>query len=127
MKKLSNLKQAGKLRSKTSLKPVTRNITRWSSNYFLLQRYIDSSPYIDRCDTEIVELLPNPSGELKIQDLIVDPTDIQLVTLKLQEESVTKEKFGTFSMLSFSDSIPCASTSVSVLISSKIHNSKQLL
>ena len=76
------------------MKPVTGIITRWSPNYFLLRRYIDLSSFIDKCDLEIVELLPNPSEELKIQDLIVDLTDIQSVTLKLQEESVTMAEVG---------------------------------
>ena len=47
------------------------------------------SNYTDKCDTETAELIPNPSKELKRQDLIVDLTDIQSVTLKLQEESAT--------------------------------------
>ena len=89
MKKLSNLKQSGKLRSKTSLKPVTMNFTRRTSNYSLLRRYIDLSPFIDKCDSDIAELLRNPSEEMKILDLSVDLTDIQSVTMKLRKESVT--------------------------------------
>ena len=89
MKKLSNLKQAGKLRKKTNLKPVTRNITRWSSNYYMLHRYHELTPFLDKTDTEIAELLPSPSEELKLQDLLVDLTDIQSVFLKLQEDSIT--------------------------------------
>ena len=40
---------------------------------------IDLLHFIDKCDSEIAELLRNPSEELKIQDLIVDFTDIQSV------------------------------------------------
>ena len=83
MKKLSNLKQAGNLRKKYYLKPVTRNITRWSSNYYMLHRYHELTPFLE----ELIDT--SPSEELKLQDLPVDLTDIQSVTLKLQEDSIT--------------------------------------
>ena len=89
MKKLSNMKQAGKLRKAINLKHVTRIITRWSSNYYMLHRYHELTPFLDKTDIEIAELLPSISEELKLQDLLVDLTDIQSVTLKLQEDSVT--------------------------------------
>ena len=74
---------------KNSLKPFTRNITRWSSNYYKLHRYHELTPFLDKTDTEIAEMLPSPSEELKLQDLLVDLTDIQSVTLKLQEDTIT--------------------------------------
>ena len=89
MKKLSNLKQAGKLRKKNNLKPVTRNITRWSSNYYMLHRHHELTSFLDKTDTGLAELLPGPSEELKLQDLLVDLRDIQSVTLKLHEDSIT--------------------------------------
>ena len=64
-------------------------VTRWSSTVFLLRRYIDLSIYFVKCDTEIAELLPNPSEEFKIQALIFGLTDIQSITWKFQEEFFT--------------------------------------
>ena len=45
--------------------------------------------FLNKTDTKIAELLPSPSETLKLQDLLVDLTDIQSVTLKLQEDSIT--------------------------------------
>ena len=55
----------------------------------MLHRYHELTPFLDKTDTEIVELLPSPSEELKLRDLLVDLTDIQSVNLKLQEDSIT--------------------------------------
>jgi hypothetical protein len=41
MKTLSNIKQAGKLRKKTDLEPVKRNVTRWSSTYEMVKRFFE--------------------------------------------------------------------------------------
>jgi hypothetical protein len=40
MTKLRNLKKAGQLRKKTTLQPVPRNDTRWSSTHNMLKRYV---------------------------------------------------------------------------------------
>ena len=47
------------------------------------------TPFLDKTDTEISELLASPSEKFKLQDLVVDLTDIQSVTLKLQEDFIT--------------------------------------
>jgi hypothetical protein len=44
--KLKDLKPGGWLRTKTSLKPISRNKTRWLSAYSMIQRYIKLEPHL---------------------------------------------------------------------------------
>ena len=53
--------------------------------------------------------LPSPSEELKLQDLLVDLTDIQSVTLKLQEDSITLAELRRLFDALIWGFIPCAS------------------
>jgi hypothetical protein len=46
MMKLKDLKPGGWLRTKTRLKPISRNKTRWLSAYSMIQRYIKLEPHL---------------------------------------------------------------------------------
>jgi hypothetical protein len=59
MKTLSNIKQAGKLRKKTDLEPVKRNVTRWSSTYEMVKRFFEIKPFIDDEDPDLACNLPS--------------------------------------------------------------------
>lgn len=54
MKKLSTVKGKALLRSHTSLAPIMRNDTRWSSTYEMLQRYTKLEPILRSLDDETV-------------------------------------------------------------------------
>lgn len=60
MKKLLNLKIAGALRRKTDLKPVIRNVTRWSSTYSMLKRFLQLKDILVSLNhPEVNEFLPD--------------------------------------------------------------------
>ena len=53
MKTLCNIKQAGKLRKKTDLEPVKRNVNRWSSTYEMLKHFFEIKAFIDDEDPDL--------------------------------------------------------------------------
>ncbi len=95
MKKLNTIKGKAWLKEKTKLRPVLRNVTRWSSTFKMVERYIDLKPHLENatqgeiqrislshltlCDLDN-ELICNLFSELK---------KLNQVCLKLQEENVT--------------------------------------
>ena len=50
MTTLRQIKQSGKLRTKTDLEPVSRNTTRWSSTYEMVKRFFRLLEFIDASD-----------------------------------------------------------------------------
>ena len=50
MTKLLTLNNSAKLRKQTKLRPLTKNITRWSSIYSMVQIYNELKNYIDNTD-----------------------------------------------------------------------------
>ena len=59
MKTLRNMKQAGKLRKKTDLEPVQRNVTRWSSTFEMVKRFFEIKAFIDDEDSALACNLPS--------------------------------------------------------------------
>jgi len=47
MKKLNTIKGKAWLKEKTKLRPVLRNVTRWSSTFKMVERYIDLKPHLE--------------------------------------------------------------------------------
>lgn len=74
MKKLKHIKSAGKLRRVTKLKPVLRNVTRWSSTYNMIKRYLQFTQLGDRL-LEIDSTLP---------DVLLSRTELAKVTRKME-------------------------------------------
>jgi hypothetical protein len=89
MGKLSTLKQAGRLRLQTALRPVKRNDTRWLGTVNMFNRYQRLKTHIDQTDTELAELTPNASSEIKIKSHLKNLEAFKSVTLSLQKEEVT--------------------------------------
>jgi hypothetical protein len=89
MGKLSTLKEAGRLRLTTSLRPVKRNKTRWLGVIKMLGRYERLRPNIDDSNPEVAELLPTVSQRNAIRDHMSTLSDLQSVTESLQRESTT--------------------------------------
>ncbi|KAF7691518.1 hypothetical protein CDIK_2543 [Cucumispora dikerogammari] len=54
MIKISTPKKSAVLRKKTDLKPVTKNTTRWSSIFDMLERFIRIWEFIDVEDSDLV-------------------------------------------------------------------------
>ena len=88
MKKLQSLKNRAVLRKSTTLVPVIRNSTRWSSTYEMLKRYLELRPMIDSSSIELATLLPNATENLMTEILFRDLKKFQSITLKLQSEDV---------------------------------------
>lgn len=95
MKKLSTIKGRALLRSHTSLSPVMRNDTRWSSTYEMLRRYTKLEPVLRSLDDETVAaselepLLLRRSENIRVTSLLADLTNFESVTKTLQGTSLT--------------------------------------
>ena len=86
---LRNIKQAGKLRKKTDLEPVKRNVTRWSSTYSMLSRFFEIRNSVDESDPDLACHLPSGSELIKLQQLMKNLNELEAITKKLQEQSCT--------------------------------------
>ena len=89
MKKLRSVKKSAVLRRSTSLHPVLRNITRWSSTFAMLKRYNELRPILCEInDPEIVDLLPSPAEERTLSKISSDLDLFDSVTVVLQKETI---------------------------------------
>ena len=86
---LCKIKQAGKLRTQTDLEPVTRNVTRWSSTFAMLKRFFELRPFLDESDKALVCNLPSGRECLLLQKLLEDLTELESITIQLQESSIS--------------------------------------
>jgi len=86
MTSLRQVKQAGKLRTKTDLEPIIRNVTRWSSTFEMVQRFLTLLEFIDTTDAALAENLPTPLEIIALNDLMKDLEQFQTTTLLLQDE-----------------------------------------
>ncbi|RQM29283.1 hypothetical protein B5M09_013613 [Aphanomyces astaci] len=90
MKKLSNIIPAAKLRRMTPLCPKQRNKTRWSSSVAMLARYVELKPFLPQLGIDDIDmLLLNSRQDRDVDLLIAQLTDLNSVTLALQDESLT--------------------------------------
>jgi hypothetical protein len=85
MTTLRQVKQAGKLRTKTDLEPIIRNVTRWSSTFEMIKRFLRLLEFIDTTDEALAENLPTPLEMITLKDLMKDLEQFQSTTLLLQE------------------------------------------
>lgn len=84
MKTLSNIKKAGKLRLKTSLEPVTRNVTRWSSTYSMLERFFQLREHLDQSDVDLLQNIPSGPQLVELEVLRKNLKTFEIVTKRLQ-------------------------------------------
>ena len=89
MVKLRNIKQAGKLRRRTSLESVVCNQTRWSSTYDMLKRFFEIRGFIDDTDPELACFLPSGKELLELQKIMDDLSDFQIITKELQKSTIS--------------------------------------
>ena len=85
MVNLRQVKQAGKLRTKTPLEPVIRNATRWSSTYEMLKRFFRLQEFIDISDETLAINLPAPLELIALKELMKDLEEFQSTTILLQD------------------------------------------
>ncbi|KAG3007428.1 hypothetical protein PC119_g14565 [Phytophthora cactorum] len=72
MMRLRTLKQSAKFRLKTSLLPVIRQETRWSSTFSMVQRNFKLLEHLDPTDDAIVDVLPAPPCNKRLLSLLKD-------------------------------------------------------
>ena len=92
MVKLKNPKLSGKLRRHTNLRPVSRNETRWSSTFSMVERYCQIRETLAQAefssDKSLLEFLPTPKESTEISDLLKHFTKFNSVQKSLQKEDV---------------------------------------
>jgi hypothetical protein len=86
---LRNVKQAGKLRTKTKLSPVLRNDTRWSSTYQMLKRFFEIKDFIDASDRALAVNLPSGLEIVTLQEVMKDLEEFESATKLLQDRKRT--------------------------------------
>jgi hypothetical protein len=85
MTTLQQVKQAGKLRNKTDLEPIIRNVTRWSSTYEMLKRFFRLQEFIDKTDELLATNLPSPLEMIDLKCLMEDLEQFQSITILFQD------------------------------------------
>ena len=86
---LRNVKQAGKLRTKTKLSAVLRNDTRWSSTFQMLKRFFEIKDFIDSSDRALAVNLPSGLEVVTLQELMKDLEEFESATKLLQDSKRT--------------------------------------
>ncbi|ETI29695.1 hypothetical protein F443_23192 [Phytophthora nicotianae P1569] len=84
MIKLRTLTQSAKLRLKTSLRPVIRQDTWWSSTFAMLHRYFKLLEHLDKDDDDVAELLPGPACNRRLRKLLKELANVESVSKALQ-------------------------------------------
>ena len=82
---LRNVKQAGKLRTKTKLSAVLRNDTRWSFTFQMLQRFFEIKDFIDTSDRALAVNLPSGFEVVTLQEVMKDLEEFESATKLLQD------------------------------------------
>ncbi|ETO99522.1 hypothetical protein F441_23063 [Phytophthora nicotianae CJ01A1] len=72
----------------TGLKPLKANVTRWSSTYEMLKRYVEIRDAIKMVQA-VEDLVPRPSSHRRIVQLLSKLGDLDSVCVKLQSEELT--------------------------------------
>jgi hypothetical protein len=92
MKELKTTKNLATLQQYTPLYPVQRNVTRWSSTFEMLKRYIKLEEFIIASDVDVEDLLPTRKEHRIIEKLIVSLEDFESVTKKLEETDINMKQ-----------------------------------
>jgi len=79
-----SVKQAAKLRTKTSLAPVLRNVTRWSSTFAMLKRFFEIEPFLDESEPTIAANYLTRTEIIELKKLLEDMNEFEVVTKQLQ-------------------------------------------
>ena len=88
MKKASTLKVSAQLRKLTALHTVKQNVTRWSSTYEMITRFIRIKDQLEAV-TDLIPFMPSPLENDILKKGYVHLQSFQQVTLMLQKEGIT--------------------------------------
>jgi hypothetical protein len=88
MGKLSTIKQAAKLRRVTTLQPIKRNVTRWSSTFSMLKRFFELEEHLDTRDSELIPFIPSRREAQDLRNFLSDLKVFESVSKKLQEADI---------------------------------------
>ena len=88
LKKMSGLKKSAVLRTKTPLRPVLQNDTRWSSGFEMLSRYFELKPFFDAHDRDLLPLFLSPGEEHELKSLYERLKDSESVSKSLQQDGL---------------------------------------
>lgn len=89
MKMLGYLKRAAALRKHTHLGPVTRNVTRWTTDFAMVRRYADLKDIIEKQELTIpVELLINPVEWQNLVSVSANFVILEDITKGLQADNL---------------------------------------
>lgn len=88
MGKLSTIKQAAKLRRATTLQPIKRNVTRWSSTFSMLKRFFELEEHLDTRDSELIPFIPSRKEAQDLRNFLLDLKVFEAVSKKLQEADI---------------------------------------
>lgn len=91
MSKLKNLKMAGALRKLTDLRPVQRNVTRWSSTADMINRWFKLKPFLADFENapELIDLWPSARENGDLNEMVEHSDKLNSVTKALQSESLS--------------------------------------
>ena len=90
MKKLRNIIHSAKLRKMTPLRPKCGNVTRWSSTFVMMERYMKLKEFLPQlCLDDVDDLLPTAREDREIEALLERLADLDSVTKALQQENLT--------------------------------------
>ena len=92
MNKLLTTKESAVLREKTSLRPKIAQKTRWSSNFFMVQRFFQLLPFLNLDSSELAPYLLSPHENLMLKHLLKNMEKLQEVTITLQRNNCTLEE-----------------------------------
>lgn len=82
MGKLSNIEQAAKLRRVTTLQPIKRNVTRWSSTFSMIKRFFELEDHLDSRDAELIPFIPSRQEEQELRNIFSDLKVFESVSKK---------------------------------------------
>jgi hypothetical protein len=88
MVKLRQVNNAAELAKFTDLKPVKRNVTRWSSTFEMVRRYKKIRDSIRQVDA-VEEFIPTGMTHKKLIDLLEELKKLDSVCKRLQDESIS--------------------------------------
>ncbi|KAG6954674.1 hypothetical protein JG687_00011671 [Phytophthora cactorum] len=90
-KKLRTIKQAAKLRQKTSLQPVLRQDTSWSMTFLILSRYFRLYEHLspDDDDEDLEDFTPSRSTHRSLRKLFEEIHHVGSISKILQTEGLT--------------------------------------
>jgi hypothetical protein len=96
MKKLRSANKSAAILMETHLKPITSNVTRWSSTYHMVCRYNQIKDVINRSDRDLVDFLLTPSEDIKLADLEGSLKKLDDITVAMQGASVNLDDCRVF-------------------------------